>query len=281
MSNSLKENAILMRLSLGLPGEQRNDRSLTEKVKSEHGLGLRAGKWDKFIYPTEALLPIKQLDSKARAYHDAVTLPFDSGVGILPGALIMEYGERMRDFCDQRKHLVQSHFLNQYDRWIEWAKTEHNGSFDASLYPGASVIAAKFYFRTEPLPVPDGTHFSNTMASLLGTDTEAVNRRVADAGKEAQRELLRRMIEPVAHMAKTLSKEEPRIFDTLISNIEDIVRVAPALNLSGDPQIDAFTKEMKALAVVKPDHLRESKEARAMCATRAAEVFQRLSAYKL
>jgi len=279
--NTLKENAVLMRLSLGLPGEQRQDRTLTEEVKVSHSLGAKAGRWEKFLYPPEALKPIKELDGKARAYHNAVTLPFDSGVGILPAVLIMEYGDRMRGFASQRAHLVASHFLAKYDEWVNWARTQHNGTFDPEMYPGASVIADKFYFRTEPLPIPDGAHFASTVASLLGTDTDSVNQRVAEASKEAQRELLRRMVEPVAHMAKKLSEDSPRIFDTLISNIEDIARLAPALNLSGDPAIDSFVKDMKALTVVKADTLRESKPARTMHAQKAAEVLQRLSGYKL
>jgi len=280
-NSSLKENALLIRLSLGMPGEQRQDVNLTAEVKASHSLGTWAGKWEKFLFPPEALKPIKELDAKARAYHNAVTLPFDNGVGILPAVLIPEYGDKMRGFAGQRAHLVASHFLAKYQDWIDWAKVNHNETFDASLYPPVEEIKEKFYFRTEPLPIPDGAHFANTVASLLGTDVDSVNQRVAAAASDAQKELLRRMIEPVAHMAKKLSEDSPRIFDTLITNIEDIVRLAPALNLNGDPKIDAFVADMKGLTHYHTEHLRGSKSVRDGAQKKAAAVLQKLSGYAL
>ena len=65
----LAERAVLMRLSIGLPGEARQDSGLTDDVKREHALGSGAGKWIKSLFPPEALQKIKKLDNEARAYH--------------------------------------------------------------------------------------------------------------------------------------------------------------------------------------------------------------------
>ena len=51
----LAERAILMRLSISLPGEARQDPALTSDVKREHALGSGAGKWIKSLYPPDAL----------------------------------------------------------------------------------------------------------------------------------------------------------------------------------------------------------------------------------
>lgn len=56
MSINLKERAVLMRFSAGLPGEQRQDQGVTADVKRDKQLGERAGKWEKFLYPPEALM---------------------------------------------------------------------------------------------------------------------------------------------------------------------------------------------------------------------------------
>ena len=296
MNASLKDNAVLMRLSIGMPGEQRQDNPLTEAVKSEHTMGARSGRWIKALYPPEAFKPVKEIDGQSRKYHDSVTIPFDNGIGILPAALIMEYADKMREFASKRQYAVDAHFLSNPQQWIDWAVKEHNGTFDPDQYPGCTKTASgivldadafrsamkeKFYFRTEPLPVPDGAHFAHTVSSLLGTDVDAVNQRVAEAAKEAQKELLRRMIAPVKHMATVLSKEEPRIFDSLIGNIEDIARVAPALNMSGDPVIDAFVTDLKKLTTYHPDHLRGNKTIRSGAQEQAAAVLKKLSGYAL
>lgn len=320
----MKDRAVLMRLSIGLPGENRQDRDITEKTKSAEHLGTNAGKWIKNLFPPEALAPLKKLDGEARAYHAAVTLPFDAGVGILPAALILEYAERMREFASKRQATLEGHFLGDPWKWVQWAYREHNGSFDPDLYPGCVVfdpnnaahvalrvdqmlseedirkggtqyvleadtfrqaMREKCYFKTEPLPVPDAVHFENTVASLLGTDVDSVNARVQDATKEAQRELLRRMIEPVKAMALKLAeepkpgKESPIFRDTLVTNLKEIVDLAPKLNITGDAQLDAFVAEMKPLVAVGPQELRENASVRGYAASKAAEVLKKLEGY--
>ena len=277
----------MMRLSIGLPGENRQDREVTDKVKASEHLGDKSGKWIKNLFPSEALAPLKKLDGEARAYHSAVTFPFDAGVGILPAALILEYADRMRDFASKRRNLVQSHFAAKYPEFIEWARKEHNGSFDASLYPPVEEILEKFYFKTEPLPVPDALHFESTVASLLGTDTDSVNARVAEASKETQRELLKRMMEPLRAMATKLAeqpkegKDCPIFRDTLVSNLAEIVALAPKMNLTGDPEIDAFAAAMKPLTEVTPQQLRENVSVRGHAANMAASILKNLEGYSL
>lgn len=302
-SYKLAERACLMRLSIGCPGEQRQDPDLTADVKSEHKLGTQSGRWVKSLYPPEALKGIKKLDNEARAYHAAVTLPFDAGIGILPAALIMEYGDRIRHFKGMRDNLVENEFLKDPQKWIDWAIASHNGTFDPSQYPGMRclpdgecvldadefrrVMREKFSFRCEPLPVPDAAHFEGTLSSLLGVDAEGVNVRVQDAMQEGMRELMKRLIEPVQAMASKLS-EQPKsgkddvIFrDSLIGNVKEIAELAPKLNISGDPQIDAFAKEMAALASYAPDKLRKDKTTRSQAAKAASDMLDKLSGYKL
>lgn len=310
MNNSYKlaERAVLMRLSIGCPGEQRQDPGLTGEVKAEHKLGAQSGRWVKSLYPPEALKGIKKLDNEARAYHAAVTLPFDAGIGILPAALIVEYGDRIRQFQGMRANLVENEFLKDPDKWIDWAVINHNGTFDPDQYPGCtrrvsntpgdkvydfdpdefrSVMREKFSFRCEPLPVPDAAHFEGTLSSLLGVDAEGVNVRVADAMQEGMRELMRRLIEPVKAMAAKLSeapkggKEDVIFRDSLIGNVKEIAELAPKLNISGDPQVDAFAKEMAGLANYAPDTLRKDKATRAEAAKAASAMLDRLAGYKL
>jgi hypothetical protein len=289
----LAERAVLMRLSIGLPGENRQDKPLTESVKGEHGLGAGSGKWIKQLYPTEALACIKKLDNEARAYHAAVTLPFDAGIGILPAALIKEHADRMRQYAGMRAALVESHFLAKYQDWVDWARKEHNGTFDGSLYPGVDALREKFYFKTEPLPVPDAQHFQGTLSSLLGVDAESVNIRVQDAMVEAQRELMARLIAPVKAMADKLS-EAPKVDvktgqpkddivfrDTLVGNVQQIAELALKLNIFGDANIDKFCAEMAALTRYTPKVLREDKATRAEAAAKAADLFRRLDGYTL
>lgn len=284
---TLTERACLMRLSAGLPGKSRKDQGVTESVKASKQLGRDSGSWIKQKFPKWALEPLEKKVNEARAYHAAVTLPFDAGIGILPAALIAEYGDRMRLFKAQFENLRDSHFRAKYPDMIEWAKAEHNGTFDPSDYPPVEEVLASFQFRTEVLPVPEANHFTATISSLLGTDADGVTTRVQDAMAEGMRELMRRLIAPVKAMADKL-KEVPKgdkadiVFrDSLIGNVMEIADLAPKLNISGDPQIDAFAKAIAGLGNYTPDKLRKDKLTREEAAKAAGALVEKLSAYKL
>lgn len=280
MSN-LGKRAVLMRLSIGLPGQAAQDNELSDEVKSEHNLGIDAGSWSKKLWPPEALEPIKQLDRKIAKYHNSVTLPFDKGSGILPAALYPEYIEKMRVFKSERERLVEDHFVAKYDSFVEWARQNQNGTFDASLYPGADVHKKKFYVKTIPIPVPDSGHFETNVKDLLGLDSDSVDRRIEDATVEGQRELLKRMMLPVQKMAEVLAKDKPRIYEALVSNIGDIAKLVPALNLTDDPELNQFAKDMQALATTTADLLRDSEVERKERQSNAKALIDRLAGYKL
>lgn len=315
MSNVLSERAVLMRFSLGLPGQHRKDKKTTQKVKQSEGLGENAGKWITDLYPEGALDAVKKKQTEARSYHNKVTFPFGcrsdddeagtpaiSGIGILPACMIMEYNDTMRRFRGEMERLADD-FLSNPQQWVDWAVKEHNGTFDPKNYPGRTkdelgnvqfdpeeyrkVMRKKFYLRSEPLPVPDAEQFSANVSALLGTDIESVNIRVADSGKEAQRELMRRLMEPVRAMAAKLV-EEPKpgkkdvvYRDTLIENIKEIADLAPKLNLFGDAQIDAFIAEVASLGNFSPDDLRKDKALRSQAGKEADAIAKKMAGYKL
>ena len=301
MTNKLQERAILMRLSAGLPGEHRKDSRTTEEIKADKSLGKDAGKWIKDLYPKHALEPCKKIVAAAREYHGTVTLPFDVGIGILPAALIAQYQEKVGDFGYQLKLKAET-FVSGGQDWVNWARQEHNGTFDPDNYPGCyqdsaggvsfvpdewqKKIGSKFYLRAEPLPVPNAEHFTAGVTQLLGVDAESVNIRVRDAGKEAQAELMRRLIAPVKAMADKLA-EQPKgdntgiIFrDSLVSNVQEIVDLAPALNLADDPQIVGFVREITdGLLAVKAQTLRDDANTRDNIAREAKRLCDKMSAY--
>jgi hypothetical protein len=76
-------------------------------------------------------------------------------------------------------------------------------------------------------------------------------------------------------------KDCPIFRDTLVGNLQDIAALAPKLNLTGDPQIDAFSQEVAGLTRYSPEALRASGVTREEAASKAAEIARRMSAYKL
>jgi hypothetical protein len=317
----LSDTSVLMRFSAGLPSMGRKDKAVTSEVTAAKAIEEGTGEWRKKLWPKDALAAIKSKQGEARAYHDKVTLPFGcrgedddasdkpdaiAGIGLLPAVLIKEYGDKMRGYAGEVEKLIGD-FLAKGPELIAWAAKAHNGTFEPGNYPGCSLDASgqpmldmvewerkmrkKFYLRTEPLPVPNASHFTAVVEELLGVDTFSVNARVRDAEQEARKEVMRRLLEPVAAMAKKLA-EQPKagrdgkvkddiVFrDSLVGNITEICGLAPKLNVTGDPEIDKAVAEVEALTRYTPDALREDKSLRSEAQRKAEETLARLSGYK-
>jgi hypothetical protein len=296
MSSSFKlgERAVLMRLSVGLPGKSRKDKALTGDIQSEHQLGRESGAWVKAKYPKWALEPLEKLVGEARQYHARVTLPFDAGIAILPAGLIEEYTETMREYAGKFHGLSSSHFVARYPEMVEWARSEHNGTFDASDYPPVEELLECFTFKAEATPIPGEDHYAEGIKALLGVDSASVDIRINDAAVEGQRELLKRMIQPVQHMASKLAgavcfcaackgkaPASDKFKDTLVENLKEIAGLAPKLNIGGDAQIDAFAREIAGLAEYRPDVLRQADSVRDCAQKQAAALLAKMNGYKL
>lgn len=63
--------------------------------------------------------------------------------------------------------------------------------------------------------------------------------------------------------------------------MQEIAGIAPKLNLTDDPKLNEFAKEMEALVKFSPDTLRKSEGSRKEAATKAQELMDKLSGYKL
>lgn len=278
----INDKALLVKLSIGVPGNTRRDQTLTKKVEREHNLGANSGRWLKQMYPDEALEPLTKLSTEARTWHYEQSLPWkDDGFRILPTANHFTYTAKIRELRQKFEGLAESHFLAQYDKWVSWAREAHNGTFNQADYPGVEKVRSKFSFETEFNPIPSSEDFRvNFSADEMETIKKDLDTRVDAAVQESNKDLWRRLVEPVQAMVERLSKPDATFRDTLIGNIQAIVGIIPALNLTGDSQLESFRIEIeRELSRWMPETLRESKQTREQVAAKAKEILGRMEGY--
>lgn len=277
----ITDKAVLVKLSVSMPGNTRKDKKMTDEVMLQHMLKSDARKVLKLLFPKAAFEPIEKLAGAARNWHYAQTLPWlDEGVRILPTANHFAYCAAMKKTRSDFDQLVADHFLNRIDHWMAAAREMHNGTFDESQYSSADSMRNRFSFTTEFSPVPSSNDFrvslsAEEMAAMSG-DLDA---RVEAAVRAAEIELWQRLIKPVAHMAETLKDEKACFHDSLVGNIQAIVDLIPSLNVTGDANLAKLADDCRAL-MLNPDDLRKNKQARSSAADKAAEILARMQSYQ-
>lgn len=246
----ISSRALLVNIHLSCPGNSKVDQKFTEEVKQDKKLGEHSGRWNKCKFPPHIYAPLAAAFAAARSWHYANTLVYpETGWTMLP---ILNHNAYCAGFRQQKKVCEQARdtFLDQMDDIRAWAKREHNGNYDETLYD-VEKLRREFRIESQFRPVPSGDHFAKEVRDLVGDDIARIDGAVQDAVAEAQRELWGRLLNPLSNMVTILGKREAgqktRLDESLVENIQVIAALAPSLNVASDPRVDAFAAELAAL----------------------------------
>jgi len=289
-SNILSSRAMLARVNVSQWTARKLDKRVTRETNDAHGAAHDAGRYNKKLIGQGALDAIEAIATEARTYHYGVTLPWlDNGARILPAALYLDYTNKMRAYRERFDAAVSA-FVADYPAHVEQARRRLNGMFAAGDYPTSGEIAARFAFSVRVLPVPAPNDFrvaiGDAAADNIRTEIEAAARE-ALAG--AMRDAWQRVAESVGRMAERLATYKPAgdgaraagVFrDSLVENVRALVAILPALNIAGDPELNAIAERMaRELCAHDAGQLRDSAELRESVRDAAAAILADVSAY--
>ena len=271
MTNSiLQSNAMLVSLNISCCGFVRKDNKVTDQVNRDHAATSNAGKYDKnLLDPKDTDGPQRQARA-ARTTHERLTLPWGNGnQRLLPVANYETYIQAM----DQHKRAFDdsvSALTVRLPDLIERRREQLNGMFRESDYAFIDGIEDRYSFKRLVLPVPVGGNF---IADLVDSEIEAIKADIEDSNKalldSAMQDSFSKLHKAVKHIADCLDgytvervrkaggkwKNEPsrRLYDSMISNLSDLVEVLPALNLTNDVKLDGLIADIKASDILKHD----------------------------
>lgn len=277
----LKDDAMIVRLSVSQWTARKFDKGVTKQVASEYAVSDAVGRYNKVLIAKEALQSITQSVSQMRSFHYENTLPWDDGGGrILPSKNFLDYSKKMRELKERYENAVRE-FVANYDEYRENARQALGRMFDPADYPTKSEIERKFGCGTDIEPVP----FSGDFRVKLQSDDadrikEELDARVKERVAEATRDLYVRLNDVVGKFAEKLSDKDAIFRDSLVENVVELVALLPKLNVSNDPGLDALTKETKKkLLAFEPDTLRKDEAVREKAAKDAKAILDKMSGY--
>lgn len=295
---SLSSKAMLCTVSISAWSGYKYDREASEEIAEIHGAEKDSGRFNKRLLPRDDLKEITKIIGQARRDHEFFTLPWsDNGFRVLPAAAYMDHTETMRRHAAEFKAAVsrlEARFedlvTNQSRLGTLFKVEDYPGMRDESgklrfAFPGE--LRARFSFESKVLPLPDADDFRVSMGD---EDRERIKRQIAASIQASlrvgTRELWQRLYKVVSHMSARMAEyntakdgEKPKLYDSMVTNIVEIVDVLPKLNIGGDTELDRMAGEVRKSLVVDPQELRKSETVRSDTARAAAEIAQRMAAY--
>jgi hypothetical protein len=137
------------------------------------------------------------------------------------------------------------------------------------------------------MPLPDANDFRVTLGD---EEKDRIKRQITESVQAslniATRELWQRLYEAVSHLAERLSAykvtedgvEHP-FRDSVVTNLVKLIDVMPKLNVTGDPELERLTAEVRTSLLVDPKDLRKSDTVRTDTAKAAAAIAQHMAGY--
>jgi hypothetical protein len=284
---TLSSRAMLCSLSISQWSASKHDRQASEEIAVSHGAQPDVGRYNKLLIPKETLAEVHRLAGEARREHYFMTLPWDdNGYRVLPAAVYLDHTEKLREYSRQFLAAVEV-FAAQFDQLVLDSRARLGGLFRPEDYPNSKEIRDKFAFETKVMPLPDANDFR---VSLGDEEKDRIKRQITASVQAsltvASQELWQRMYEAVSHMAERLAAyktsaegvEHP-FRDSIVTKLVKLVDVMPRLNVTGDPELDRLTDQVRASLLVDPAELRKSEDVRSQTAKAAARIAEQMTGY--
>lgn len=281
----LSARAMLVDLRISAWSARKFDKTATREVAQAHNAAADVGRYTKrLIGPGSVLDRISKAHSAARARHYELTLPWmDSGARILSAPAYFPYSAEMRRAQTDVEALVLD-FAHEYPNLVQEARTRLNGLYRADDYP--ADIRDKFAFGFNVLPMPTAADFRADLGTLeVNRIKSQMESDFAARIENSMKDVWVRMFEVVTKMSQSLRAYsvtpdgvQAPFRDSLVSNIKDVLRIVPLLNITNDAAINAAAVKIETdLTALTADQLRCSKYDREQIAAKAEAIALQMS----
>jgi len=202
-----------------------------------------------------------------KTHHNRLTRLWDGdNVRLLPAVLVSDYMAMSDKFKDGFQEKIDQFVNDIYPVWAADAKERMGSLLDKTGFPTLEKVKARIGYNISFATLSDAEAFKRI--SIITPDQVALmenvtNERVKKALGEAQAQTWSDVMKPIQHIIDTLSKDKPRLYDSMLGNVMAIVDMVPAFNLENDPKLAELAAVAKEkLGSITTEDLRKSDDVR-------------------
>ena len=283
-SISIASSAMLVELSISAWTARKLDKKVSAQVDLDKHAKTRAGNYNKnLLAGTGFLDTINKFAASSRHWHSTQTLPWsDNGLRLLPMSNFISYKQNLVTLEQNYQALVDK-FIVAYPNLVSAAAFQLGDLFDRNEYPDVEVVAKKFKFRVNYLPVPMAGDFrvdinEEAKAEIIQSCEGLYAERLGNAMKDAWTRLHECLLRMSERLADDDKGDRKRIHDTVIDNAVELTELLKHFNLTGDSNMETARIElMHAIKNHDADDLRESHLAREAVKTKVDAILSKFS----
>lgn len=278
---SIADNTMIVNMQISMWSGYKLDKGMTHKVTSEAHAAADAARVNKHLVPKESLKEIISAAGALRSHFYAHTLPWgDNGDRLLPRLSYMEFVQNHAQLCADFDSAVDAFINQKYLAARDQAEFRMGQMFRPDDYPEAEQLRRRFSVNLDVHGVPTGRDFRVDMDQLtvdaLRQQIEAKNDERVGA---AMRDVWERLATVINHFADRMGSDS--VFrDSTVHNLEELVDMLPALNVTGDPQLEQIRQDISdTLVGYTPKDLRKDTAVRTAAAQESRRIADQMAAF--
>lgn len=256
-------SAMLISLSFTFGKQGGEDKALTQELCDRHGSSKSAVKGTKIVICKEAFAPLKKLTGEWKERLKRITAHWDIPGVYLSKPINVPKAIALRDEYTPLLNVQKaSHLLERLDEWKALTKEQTRGAFKDEEFPTKDMLIRDVTWTMGVMPLPESEAIRRVKDiddTLMEELTKSHNARVQSGIREGMASAYTKLMKPLQTVVNNLSKDKVKIYETLVTNVLDVVNEIPGLNLTEDHELTVFAAEAKQLLTnIDADALRDS-----------------------
>ena len=278
---SIANNTMVVNLQISMWSGYKLDKGMSQRVTSEANAAADAARVNKHIVPKEALKEIITAAGSLRTHFYARTLPWgDNGDRLLPRLaytdFVQEHGRLEQEFHNAVDNFIKEKYLAARDQ----AEFRMGEMFRAEDYPEADQLRRRFAVTLDVHGVPTGRDFRVDMDKQT---TDMLRQQIEEKNAErvgtAMRDVWERLSTVLTHFANKMG-EDAVFRDSTVKNLEELVEMLPALNVTEDPELEKIRQDITdTLIGYKPKDLRKDTAVRQAAAKESRRIADQMASF--
>jgi hypothetical protein len=286
LNDALASNFMLVDLQLKSWGSKKTDRAVSQETIASKGATPSSGRFVKNLLANAdaEFLEVVHYQNQIRALVYSRTLPFSAntdgakrGERLVSATKTFELMKEVNGIKHEHDKAV-TRLQAVWDQRVAEARVNLGGmATDLGDYPTAAELPDKFAVSFDLRPVPAMADFSRV--AVPSELSEALGNRLAEQNAiqagVALADLKERLLGELQRMAKQLTKagdkQKTRLYDSLVTNMQDLVGLARTMNVHGNPGLAKLADDIEVQLLKNPVEVYRNHPEQAVQVAQAAE----------
>lgn len=287
MTTSVRNNCVLVKVSIGKQSAYMTDKSLTKEIEDRFSTSGRGKVVKRLFKDNKSFAAVQAAYNKVYTEYTKNSLPWNEAFRVIKASEFTKFVNEIDDLASKAKAVLDK-FVENYNDHVLNDQVASNGMTKMEDYPSKDELAESFYVKWSFSNIPDAEDF-RVIEGLDPQEVDALVQKAVEAEKENMqvpvKESWNRLYKVTSHLKERLNEykgtEGERLHKSLLTNVQECVDVLRRLNITEDSNLTAVMDELESnvLSSTQIDRLKIIEDERKETVSKVDDILNKMSVF--